>query len=166
MKFMNLWKYYDNNQTQLIYPNVLNHIHEKEIAKTNPKWAFEFVKKYGKDEDLEPAIAKNAEYSYMYARFVLMKKPFPLGEPAIAKSAYFSILYADQIINGKFELGEKAIAESDYQSFTYARDILKGPFPLGEPVIAKSTEYSKKYTQEILKKDFILDGKLICNYEG
>ena len=39
-------------------------------------------------------------------------------------------------------------------------------FPLGEPVIAKSTEYSKKYTQEILKKDFILDGKLICNYEG
>ena len=163
---MDIWNYYDNNQNQLIYPNVLNHIHEKEIAKINRKWAYEYVKKYGKDEDLEPAIAKNAEYSYMYARFVLMKKPFPLGEPAIAKSAYFSILYADQIINGKFELGEKAIAESDYQSFTYARDILKGPFPLGEPVIAKSTEYSKKYTQEVLKKDFYLGGKLICKYEG
>ena len=43
---MNLWNYYDNNQNQLIYPNVLNHIHEKEIAKTNIKWAYEFVKKY------------------------------------------------------------------------------------------------------------------------
>ena len=163
---MNLWNYYiGNKQKQLKYPNIFDHLHEKEIAKTNPKWAYEYVSKHGKDEDLEPIIAKNAYYSYMYARFVLMKKPFPLGEPAIAKSAYFSILYADQIINGKFELGEKAIAESDYQSFAYARDILKGPFPLGEPVIAKSTEYSKKYTQDILKKDFYLDGKLICKYE-
>ena len=26
--------------------------------------------------------------------------------------------------------------------------------------------YSKEYTQYVLKKDFILDGKLICKYEG
>ena len=58
---MDLWKYYNG---KLKYPDLNNHSHEKEIAKANPKWAYEFVKKYGKDEDLEPAIAKNAEYSF------------------------------------------------------------------------------------------------------
>ena len=54
---MNLWQYYDGD---LKYPDLNNHSHEKEIAKTNSKWAFEYVSKHGKDEDLEPAIAKSA----------------------------------------------------------------------------------------------------------
>ena len=140
---MNLWKYYNNKSNQLKYPNVLkdilNHTHEKEIAKTNPKWAFEYVSKHGKDEDLEPIIAKNAEYSF---------------------------LYAIEVLDDRFELGEKAIAKDYYLAYRYAKLILNGPFNLGEPVIAKNEFYSKKYTQEVLKKDFILDGKLICKYEG
>ena len=56
---MNLWNYYDGD---LKYPDLNSHSHEKEIAKTNTKWAFEYVfeyvSKHGKDEDLEPAIAK------------------------------------------------------------------------------------------------------------
>ena len=136
---MNLWNYYNNKSNQLKYPNVLNHTHEKEIAKTNPKWAYEYVSKHGKDEDLELIIAKNAEYSYWYAI---------------------------EVLDDRFELGEKAIAKDSYYSYRYAKIILNGPFKLGELVIAKSTEYSKKYTQEVLKKDFYLDGKLICKYEG
>ena len=50
--------------------------------------------------------------------------------------------------------------------FDKAKDALNKRFPLGEPEIAKSTEYSNEYTQDVLKKDFILDGKLICKYEG
>ena len=54
---MNLWQYYNGD---LKYPDLNNHSHEKEIAKTNPNWAFEYASKHGKDEDLEPAIAKNS----------------------------------------------------------------------------------------------------------
>jgi hypothetical protein len=113
--------------------------HEKEIAKANPKWAFEYVSKHGKDEDLESIIAKDAYYSYQYAIDIL-EGPFNLGEPAIAKNPYYS--------------------------FNYAKHILKGEFPLGEPEIAKDAYYSKEYTNVVLKKDFYLDGKLICKYEG
>ena len=133
---MNLWNYYDGD---LKYPNVTMYSHEKEIAKANPKWAFDYVSKHGKDEDLEPIIAKDAYYSYWYAYEVLDSR-FELGEPAIAKNAYYS--------------------------FYYALNVLNGPFPLGEPAIAPNAYYSQAYTNEVLKKDFYLDGKLIRKYEG
>ena len=133
---MDLWKYYDGD---LKYPDLIKHTEEKEIAKTKPKWAYEYVSKHGKDEDLEPTIAKDAYYSYQYAIDIL-EGPFKLGEPEIAKNTHYSYEYAYFVLNGRFELGEKAIA--------------------------KNAEYSKDYTKNILKKDFYLDGKLICKYEG
>ena len=48
----------------------------------------------------------------------------------------------------------------------FMQNILSGPFPLGESEIAISAYYSKRYTQDVLKRDFVLDGKLICKYEG
>jgi hypothetical protein len=166
---MNLWKYYNNKSNQLKYPNVLkdilNHTHEKEIAKTNPKWAFEYALKHGKDEELEPVIAKAANYSFKYTHEILHNKPFPLGEPAIAKNAYLAYSYARFILKEPFKLGEPAIATSPWESLFYAKNILEAPFPLGEKAIAKRAEYSKEYTHEVLKKDFYLDGKLICKYE-
>ena len=134
---MDIWKYYDGD---LKYPDLNKHSYEKELAKTNPKWAFEYTSEHGKDKELEPIIAKSAKYSYMYAKDILKNKPFKLGEPAIAKH--------------------------DGYSYEYANQVLKGPFKLGEPTIAKNEFYSKTYTQDILKKDFYLDGKLICKYEG
>ena len=132
---MDLWKYYDGD---LKYPDLNKHSHEKEIAKTNPNWAFEYASKHGKDEDLEPAIAKNAYLAYRYA--CIIKKPFPLGEHEISK---------------RYDL-----------SYRYANEVLKGPFPLGEPAIAKNTMFSHYYAKYVLMKDFYLDGKLICKYEG
>ena len=159
---MDLWKYYDG---KLKYPNVTMYSHEKEIAKANPKWAFDYVSKHGKDKELEPIIAKSSKYSYEYA-IQILEDAFKLGEPEIAKSSIYSYMYATDILNGKpFKLGEPAIAKSAYHSLSYAKEILKGPFPLGEKAIAKNAEYSKDYTKNILKKDFYLDGKLICNYE-
>ena len=134
---MDLWNYYDGD---LKYPDLNNHSHEKEIAKTNPKWAFEYASEHGRDKELEPIIAKSAAYSFKYTYEILHNKPFPLGEPAIAKKEYCSVLYAQHVLYDRFELAE--------------------------PTIAKNTKYSKEYTQEVLMKDFILDGKLICKYEG
>jgi hypothetical protein len=79
---MDLWKYYNGN---LKYPNILDHLHEKEIVKTNPKWAFEYMLKHGKDEELEPVIAKTADYSFKYTHKILHNKPFPLGELVTGK---------------------------------------------------------------------------------
>ena len=159
---MNLWKYYNGD---LKYPNIINHSHEKEIAKTKSDWAFEYVSKHGKDEELEPIFAKTAEYSFLYALDIL-EGPFNLGEPAIAKDIEYSYLYVGEVLNGPFKLGEPAIAKDAEYSYMYAKTILKASFPLGEPAIAKDENYSKEYTQDVLKKDFILDGKLICIYEG
>ena len=159
---MDLWKYYDGN---LKYPDLNNHSHEKEIAKANSKWAFEYVSEYGRDKELEPIIAKDAKYSYMYADEVL-GDPFKLGEKAIAKDSVYAFWYAKYILKDKFSIGEPAIAKDSYYSYLYALDILEGPFKLGEPEIAKDDHYLKRYTQEVLKKDFYLDGKLICKYKG
>ena len=133
---MDLWKYYDGD---LKYPNIINHSHEKEIAKTKSDWAYEYAKKHGKDEELEPIISTSSYHSYWYAYEVLDSR-FELGEPAIAKDAYYS--------------------------FYYALNILNGPFPLGEPAIASNAYYSQAYTNEVLKKDFYLDGKLIRKHKG
>ena len=162
---MDIWKYYDGD---LKYPDLIKHTEEKEIAKTNPKWAYEYLytNVNDKSEELELIIAKDAKYSYRYAVYILNHKPFKLGEPAIAKDAFYAIRYAQNILKGPFKLGEPAIAEHAEYAYNYANDVLKGPFPLGEPAIAKDDFYTNEYTQYILEKDFYLDGKLICKYEG
>ena len=135
---MDIWDYYDGD---LKYPNLGNFSYEKEIAKSNLRWTFEYLKELkenGKDKELEKIIAKDLYYAYQYAAFI--KQRFKLGEPTIAKDAYYS--------------------------YQYAFFVLKKPFPLGEPEIAKERNFAKAYTQNVLKKDFYLDGKLICKYEG
>ena len=90
---MDLWKYYDG---KLKYPNVTMYSHEIEIAKTKPKWAYEYVSKHGKDKELELIIARDTTYSYRYADEFL-NGPFKLGEKAIAKKQKNHI-----IMQGKF----------------------------------------------------------------
>ena len=132
---MNLWKYYNNKSNQLKYPNIFVHTHEKEIAKTNPKWAFEYVLKHGKDEDLEPIIAKSVYHSFWYAKLIL-NGPFKLGEKAIATDAQYSFFYALNIIKRKFELGESTIAKNEYRSSRYAHEVLKQDFYLNGILIS------------------------------
>ena len=136
---MNLWQYYDGD---LKYFNMFDYSYEKEIAKTNPKWAFEYTSEHGKDKELEPIIAKDAKYSYMYADEVLSDE-FKLGEKAIAKDSVYAFWYAKYILKDKFSIGEPAIAKDSYYSYLYAFDILEGPFKLGEPEIAKDEFFQK-----------------------
>jgi hypothetical protein len=161
---MNLWNYYNNKQNQLKYPypNIFVHTHEKEIAKTNPKWAFDYVSKHGKDEELERIISTSTYHSYWYARYVLNEQPFPLGEKAITKSSEYSYLYAAEVLKKSFKMGEPAIAKEASYSYFYAKNILKGSFALGEPAIAKDAEYSYMYARDILKGPFKLGEKAIA----
>ena len=78
---------------------------------------------------------------------------FKLGEPAIAKEPNYSYLYAYYVIKGRFELGEPAIAKDAQLSYWYAANVLKGPFPLGEPVITKDAQYSHIYQKFLRTKN-------------
>ena len=113
---MNLWNYYDGD---LKYSNVTMYSHEKEIAKANPKWAFDYVSKHGKDKELEPIISTSSYHSYLYAKYVLNAQPFPLGEKAIAKNATYSYHYARNVLKARFELGENVILSSKFYKTEY-----------------------------------------------
>ena len=82
---MNLYNFRSKPESLLQY---------EKIAETNPHI---FWEKYENNpEELkkrEKYIAKDAEYSYDYARDVL-RGPFPLGEEAIAKDKDFAYFYA------------------------------------------------------------------------
>ena len=148
---MNLWQYYDGD---LKYFNMFDYSYEKEIAKTNSKWAYEYTSEHGEDKELEPIIAKSAEYSYMYADEVLSDE-FKLGEKAIAKDSVYAFWYAKYILKDKFPLGEPAIAKDSYYSYLYAFDILEGPFKLGESEIAKDEFFFKKIYTRSFKERFL-----------
>ena len=100
----------------------------------------------------EPAIAKSAKYSYMYAKHVV-NGPFPAGEAAIAKDGYYSQMYAYIILKAPFRAGEATIAEDGYYSYWYARHVLNGPFPAGEAAIAKDSDLWRDYKTKILKEN-------------
>ena len=115
----------------------------------SPKEAYERLSNGETDDYLIRGVAKDAEFSYIYARYVL-EKPFPLGEPAIAKNAGYSYYYADYVLKKPFPLGEYAIARSVWSSYYYATNVLKGPFPLGEPAIYNSG-FKDRYETNVLK---------------
>jgi len=99
----------------------------------------------------EPAIAKDAFYSYYYSISIL-NNPFPAGEPAIATNADFSYMYASNFFNGVgWPLGEAIIAKNGANSYYYATRVIKKPFPLGESEIFKDKFYWKDYTVGLLK---------------
>ena len=124
-------------------------------------------------------IAKDPEYSYQYANFVL-KDRFPLGEPTIAKSPMYSLLYANYVLKDRFKLGEPAIMKDNYYAiqyqrthfpnkrwpefepmaaknaniaYPYARGLNK-PFKLGEPIIAQDPYIAVLYAKNVLKDRF------------
>ena len=107
---MDIWKYYDGD---LKYPDLIKHTEEKEIAKTNPKWAYEYLYTNANDksEELELIIAKDAKYSYRYAVYNLNHKPFKLGEPAIAKDEFYANEYTQYILKKDFYLDGKLICK-------------------------------------------------------
>lgn len=71
----------------LKYSDLSNYSHEKDILKTNPKWAFEYTLKD------------------------VLKGPFPLGEPAIAKDDFYTNEYTQYILEKDFYLDGKLICK-------------------------------------------------------
>ena len=79
-----------------------------EVAETTAIRAY--VERNGKNKDLESIIAKDAKYSYWYAKFVL-NGPFPLGEPTIAKDNHYAKKYTNNVLKKDFILNGKLICK-------------------------------------------------------
>lgn len=116
----------------------------KESAVHHPRMASQYAMAINRQvPEFESIIAKDGKASVEYAIHVL-KNRFCEGEYAIAKEAEYSFEYAK--INGPFPLGEKAIAKNADYSLLYAKYILKHRFILGEPAIVKDDYVRLAYT--------------------
>lgn len=108
----------------------------------------------------DTARLKVPELAIVYAREV--GKPVPECEPAIAKNGNFSFDYAKNILKGRFPAGELAIISSPpYTAYTYARDILHAPWPEAEDHIATNTFSSFYYARDVIKGRFLLGEPVI-----
>ena len=72
-------------------------------------------------------------------------------EAIFAKDAEYAYRYAYFVLNGPFRAGEAAIAKDPELAVNYAINILKGPFKAGEAAIAKDPE-GAEYYQEFLER--------------
>ena len=91
----------------------------------------------GRWPEAEPFIAKSADWSLEYARF--LKDRFPAGEEAILKSnnPFYKIGYAKDIIGGRWPEAELFIAKDASASYRYATEVIKGSFAEGELAIKR-----------------------------
>ena len=80
---------------------------------------------------------KTAKDAYLYAAHD--GKRYPELEKFIAKDPEYAYLYACYVIRGRWPEGEKAIATDGKQAFNYAKDVLKGRFKAGEKAIYSNT---------------------------
>ena len=99
--------------------------------------------------EAEPLIAKNAQYSYEYAR--IFKSRFKLGEPAIMADPELASLYARHFFKGRWPEAEPSIATDPRAAFDYAEHILRGEFPLGEEAISQEGTLAYHYVMYCLK---------------
>jgi len=78
-------------------------------------------------------------------------KRIPELEPAISKDAEYSYYYARDVIKGRFILGEAAISKDAYWSYWYARYVIKGRLPdfMHNAVLFSNDEFAKYYIEYI-----------------
>ena len=98
---------------------------------------------------LENRFCSNAEYAYLYARYVI-KGRWEKGEDAIRQDAEYAYRYAKNFIKGPWEKGEDAISKSVGHAYYYAKDVIKGAFEKGEDAISKDNHYCLEYAELLL----------------
>lgn len=124
----------------------------------HPKLAYyyaRYIHGLNRSKKMELVISLSAEWSYMYARFVL-QNPFPLGEDTISTDPHYSCAYAQKVLKKRFTLGEPAIATSVTESSRYAENILRGRFSEGEETISRYAYRAFHYAVHIIKERFYL----------
>lgn len=91
----------------------------KHLWVQSPRYSYRYALNVGnKFTEGEPAIATDAQYSFLYAHGVLLPldvRGFPLGEPEIATDPWFSYLYAVHVLKDRFPEGEPTIRGSRHQ---------------------------------------------------
>jgi lambda repressor-like predicted transcriptional regulator len=108
-------------------------------------------------------IVKDPELTYKYADWISKKKVKDEWEDIIAKDAQYSFNYARYVLHGPFPKGEDTIAQDAFYSCSYAAEVLKGPFPKGEDTIARDAKNSYFYAKDALHDRFIKGEKTIIN---
>ena len=108
-----------------------------------PEIAYIRLEHFPDDERAIDCIAKDAKWSYWYAKDILHGR-FPAGEPEIAKNAGMSYNYALDVIKGRFPAGEPELAKNIYLAGRYAVDVINGRFRAAEPNIRKYMDMSKE----------------------
>jgi hypothetical protein len=104
---------------------------------------FKFFKDRESITKLKEFCTKSAMAAYYFASHT--NKRFIEGESAIAKDAKFSFGYAKLVLRGRFENGELTISNDFDYAVQYATDVLKGRFEKAEPVIARSRRATDEY---------------------
>ena len=139
---IDLYKFHSNPET------LHGHDRADEIV---PERIYNIAKSRKKLTDKqEDVLAKNSEYAYRYAQYIL-KKPWSKGEDVIAKDAEYAYYYAHDVLKMPWPKGEATIAKDSQYAYYYALNVLKKPWPKGEDSIAKDTEYAYEYARNILK---------------
>ena len=134
---MNLYKFHTNPEQLDGYENRLR----------VPMMAYEYGDKHGFAGELVSAVAKDPQWAYKYARFVI-KGRFPEGEATIATDPGRAYEYADYVINGRFPEAEAAIATSPTWAYHYAKYVIKDRWPEGEAAIAKTPKWASGYERD------------------
>ena len=145
---LNIYKYHTHPEVFSLYEKAMECIPEFfwEKYKNNPE---ELKKREG-------AVAKSAEYSYLYAVKVL-KTRFEAGEKAMATDAWVSYRYAREVLKKRFEAGGKAVATNAEYAYWYARDVLKNRFEAGEKAIAIDKQLSYWYNLSLPTETILND---------
>ena len=141
---LNLYKYHTNPETIAGYDQAMNSV---------PHLAWDHFRNKPKElRKREHIWAQSAEYSHLYAIYVLKGERFEKGEDAIATDARWSCNYAKDVLKGRFEKGEDAIATDAGYSLIYVTDVLDGKrVKKFEDAIVTSAQYSYWYAREVLK---------------
>jgi len=116
-----------------------------------PQEAYDKARNLGKRiPKLEPAISKDAQFSYLYAKYVI-EGIFILAEPTISKYAQFSYYYAREVIEGRWEIGEPIISKDAFYSYLYSFYVIKGRLPdfMHNALLLSNDKFTKKYVEFI-----------------
>jgi len=86
-----------------------------------------------------------------YCKALQLGKRIPKLEPAISKDAQCSYFYARDVIKDRFILGEAVIIKNAQYSCWYARYVIKGRLPdfMHNALLLSNDKYAKQYIEFI-----------------
>lgn len=99
--------------------------------------------------ETEKLIASHAQSSYTYA--IYTKKPWCLGEAVIAKDPEYAFKYAYYVLKRQFKLGENSILSVPSYALRYTKRFKRRRWDAAEKTIIKDASTAYEYARDIIK---------------